>query len=90
MAPEHRPGVEAYEASYEDTAAELSEEAYASRAGTGEPRQLAGWVSSYEAIAAGETSVTSDTIEAVTGRRPWTLAEFLRAEPASWAHLRRG
>lgn len=64
-------------------------EAYASRAGTGEPWQVEGWVSSYEAIAIGETSVTSHTIEAVTGRRPWTLEEYLRAEPSAWAHLRR-
>ena len=64
-------------------------QAYASRAGAGEPWQIEGWVSSYEAVATGETSVTSHTVQAVTGRRPWTLEEFLRAEPKAWAHLRR-
>lgn len=68
--------------------AETREQAYESRAGTGQPWQIEGWVTSYEAIATGETSVTSSTVQAVTGRRPWTLQEFLRAEPAAWAHLR--
>lgn len=46
-----------------------------------------GWVSSYYAVATGETSVTSHTVERVTGVRPWTIAEFLHNEPDSWAHL---
>lgn len=70
--------------------AESRDEAYASRAGAGAPWQVEGWVSSYEAIATGETAVTSHSVEAVTGRRPWALAEFLAAEPDAWAHLRRG
>lgn len=69
---------------YED---ETLDEARASRAGN--PDWLIdGWIGSYLAIATGESGVTSHTIEAVTGRRPWTFAEFLAAEPASWRHLR--
>ncbi len=66
---------------------ETIEEARASRAGAGEPWQIEGWVSSYYAVATGETSVTSHTVEHVTGVRPWTFAEFLHNEPESWAHL---
>lgn len=66
---------------------ETLEEAYASRAGA-EPWQIEGWVSSYVAIATGETSVTSHTVEHITGRRPWSFAEFLEHEPESWADLR--
>ncbi|THV29518.1 SDR family oxidoreductase [Glycomyces paridis] len=65
---------------------ETDEQAAASRAGA-EDWQIAGWAGSYKAVATGETSVTSHTVEFVTGRRPWTLEEFLRAEPASWRHL---
>lgn len=46
-----------------------------------------GWVSSYAMIATGEVAVTSHTVEHVTGKRPWTFEEFLRAEPESWRHL---
>jgi NAD(P)H dehydrogenase (quinone) len=67
-------------------APETDEEARASRAGA-EEWQIDGWAGSYKAVATGETSVTSHTIEHVTGTRPWTLEEFLRAEPGSWAHL---
>jgi NAD(P)H dehydrogenase (quinone) len=66
---------------------ETMEEARASRAWA-KPWQVEGWISSYAAIATGELSVTSHTVEHVTGRRPWTLEEFLRQEPDSWAHLR--
>ena len=66
--------------------AETSEQARASRAGN--PDWLIdGWVGSYVAVATGELGVTSHTIEAVTGIRPWSLAQLLRAEPASWASL---
>ncbi len=68
---------------------ESLEEARASRAGA-EPWQIEGWIGSYLAIATGETSVTSHTVEHVTGVRPWTFEEFLRHEPDSWAHLRAG
>nr|BFF24875.1 SDR family oxidoreductase [Glycomyces mayteni] len=67
--------------------AETDEEARASRAGA-EEWQIDGWAGSYKAVATGETSVTSHTIEHVTGQRPWTLEEFLLNEPGSWTHLR--
>jgi NAD(P)H dehydrogenase (quinone) len=63
-------------------------EARRSRAGV-EPWLIEGWIGSYLGIATGEIGVTSHTIEAVTGRRPWTFAEFLDAEPDAWQHLRR-
>lgn len=66
--------------------AETDEEARASRAGA-EEWEIDGWTGSYKGIATGEISVTSHTIEHVTGRRPWTLEEFLRNEPAAWQHL---
>lgn len=66
--------------------AETDEQARASRTGA-EEWQIAGWAGSYKAIATGETSVTSHTVEHITGKRPWTFAEFLRNEPESWKHL---
>jgi uncharacterized protein YbjT (DUF2867 family) len=66
--------------------AETIEEAWQSRAGA-EDWLIEGWVSSYEMIATGEVAVTSHTVEAITGKRPWTFEEFLRAEPESWRHL---
>ncbi|WP_116103638.1 SDR family oxidoreductase [Amycolatopsis thermalba] len=66
--------------------AETLEEARASRAGA-QDWEIDGWVGSYAAIATGEVAVTSHTVEHVTGRRPWTFAEFLAAERRAWAHL---
>ncbi|SFE00597.1 Uncharacterized conserved protein YbjT, contains NAD(P)-binding and DUF2867 domains [Actinopolyspora alba] len=66
--------------------AEEEQEARQSRAGA-QQWQVDAWVGSYLAIASGETSVTSHTVEHVTGRRPWSFAEYLRAEPDSWRHL---
>ena len=66
--------------------AETLDEARASRAG--HPDWLVeGWIGSYLMLDSGEGSVTSHTIEHLTGRRPMTLSEFLAAEPASFAHL---
>jgi NAD(P)H dehydrogenase (quinone) len=65
---------------------ETVEEARASRTGAQE-WQIDSWVGSYAAIATGEVSVTSHTVEHVTGRRPWTFEEFLNAEPDAWLHL---
>lgn len=67
--------------------AQTIDEARASRAGA-DDWQIEGWIGSYLGIATGEIGVTSHTVEHVTGRRPWTFAEFLEAEPGSWAHLR--
>jgi len=66
--------------------AETPEEARVSRAG--HPDWLVeAWIGSYLMLDTGEGSVTSHTIEHLTGRRPMTLAEFLAAEPSSLAHL---
>lgn len=67
---------------------ESLDEARASRAGA-QQWMIDGWIGSYAAIATGEASVTSHTVEHVTGRRPRTLEELLRGEPDAWQHLRR-
>jgi NAD(P)H dehydrogenase (quinone) len=67
---------------------ETLEEARASRAGA-DAYLVEGWIGSYAAIATGETSVTSHTVQAVTGRRPLTFREFLASHPRAVAHLRR-
>jgi NAD(P)H dehydrogenase (quinone) len=66
--------------------AETLEEARTSRAG--HPAWLVdGWIGSYLMLETGEGSVTSHTIEHLTGARPMTLSEFLAAEPSSFAHM---
>ena len=66
--------------------AETLDEARTSRAG--HPDWLVdAWIGSYLMLDTGEGSVTSHTIEHLTGRCPMTLAEFLAAEPSSFAHL---
>ena len=62
-------------------------EARDSRAGNPD-WQVEGWIGSYLMLDTGEGSVTSHTIEHLTGQRPMTLAEFLAAEPSSVAHLK--
>lgn len=70
--------------------AETEEEAYASRSGYGaEPFEVAGWVSSYTAIAAGELAHVSDDVGRLVGRPARSLAQWLDDYPAEWAHLRR-
>jgi NAD(P)H dehydrogenase (quinone) len=57
---------------------ETLEEAYASRAKWDAPDWMNdAWVSTYTAIAAGELGPVSGDVEAVTGKRPITLEEFL-------------
>ena len=57
---------------------ETIEEAYASRARYNAPAwQNDAWVSTYTAMAAGETARVTTDVEDVTGRRPMTLSEFL-------------
>ncbi len=69
--------------------AETLAEAYASRSGYGAPDWVvAGWVTTYAAIATGELDAVTDTVEAVAGHRPMNLAEFLAANPDRLAHLR--
>ena len=68
---------------------ETLEEARASRAPSGAADwEIEGWVTSYAAIAAGELEQVSGDVERVTGRRPISLAEFLRDNPDSYRHLR--
>ncbi|MEU2676545.1 SDR family oxidoreductase [Streptomyces sp. NPDC007107] len=68
--------------------AETVEEAYASRAGYGAPDwEVAGWVTSYEAIAAGELATVSDAVPTLTGRPAQDLATFLQENPDSYSHL---
>ncbi|HKG50961.1 MAG TPA: NmrA family NAD(P)-binding protein [Actinomycetales bacterium] len=58
---------------------ETVEEAYASRAHYGAPDfEVAGWVTSYVAIANGELEQVSDTVPRLTGHPARSFAEFLR------------
>ncbi|MGW4252293.1 SDR family oxidoreductase [Streptomyces californicus] len=67
---------------------ETREEAYASRAGYGAPEwEVAGWVTSYEAIANGELAAVSDAVPTLTGRPATSFADFLAANPDSHRHL---
>ncbi|MDT0551254.1 hypothetical protein RND15_52760, partial [Streptomyces sp. DSM 41529] len=64
---------------------ETVEEAYASRAGYGAPEwEVAGWVTSYEAIAAGELATVSDAVPTLTGHPAMSFAEYLAANPDSY------
>lgn len=57
---------------------ETVEEAIASRAHYGVADwQMDAWVSTYRSIASGEQAAVSSDVEALTGRRPLTLAEVL-------------
>jgi len=57
---------------------ETVEEAYASRAHYGAPAwQVDAWVSTHTAIASGELDVVSDSVRALTGRSPMSMAELL-------------
>lgn len=69
--------------------AETIEQAYASRAHYGAPDwEVAGWVSSYAAIAVGEMATVSDTVPRVAGHAATSFAELLRRYPDSYQHLR--
>jgi NAD(P)H dehydrogenase (quinone) len=68
--------------------AETLEEAYASRAHYGAPDwEVAGWVTTYAAIASGELETVSDDVATLTGHPPMTHAEFLRRNPDSYRRL---
>ena len=49
--------------------------------------ELEAWVSTYVAIATGEMSVVSHTVEALTGHTPLTLADYLHKHPESYEHI---
>ncbi|WP_205696670.1 SDR family oxidoreductase [Conexibacter sp. SYSU D00693] len=67
---------------------ETDEEAFASRASYGAPDwEVAGWVSSYQAIRDGSLAAVSPDVEQLTGRPPTSLADWLGAHPEALAHL---
>lgn len=71
--------------------AETLAEAYASRAGFGAPDwKVAGWVTSYAAIGAGELDVVTDTVARVAGHPPLGLRDYLAANPSVLDRLRPG
>jgi hypothetical protein len=49
---------------------------------------VAGWVTTYVAIANGEVEGVSGDVEAMALHPPMSLAEFLRRNPDSLQHLR--
>ncbi|GAB3707383.1 SDR family oxidoreductase [Mariniluteicoccus flavus] len=60
---------------------ETLEEAYRSRAGFGAPDwQVDAWVSTYTAIASNVMAQVSGDVEAITGKAPMSLDEYLRGE----------
>ena len=68
---------------------ETLEEAFASRRPSGAAEfEIEGWVSTYTAIAAGELEATSDCVARFLDRDPVALADWLRANPLSYGHLR--
>ncbi|MFH8615256.1 SDR family oxidoreductase [Streptomyces sp. NPDC017979] len=70
--------------------AESEAEAYESRASLGAPEwEVAGWVTSYRAIAAGELATVSDAVARLAGRPAQSFAEYLREHPEAYAHLAR-
>lgn len=67
---------------------ETEEEAWETRRPTGAPDwEIAGWVSSYLAVANGELSTVADTVQRLTGHPPRDLASFLGDHPELWSHL---
>jgi NAD(P)H dehydrogenase (quinone) len=67
---------------------ETVEEAYASRAVYNAPDwEVAGWVTTYTAIAGGQIAAVSEDVRRLTGHEPITLAEYLAAHPESLDHV---
>ena len=67
---------------------ETLEEARASRARFNPSDwELEAWVSTYLAIATGEMSVVSHTVQALTGHAPQTLTDYARQHPESYRHV---
>ncbi|MDO8147610.1 SDR family oxidoreductase [Isoptericola sp. b515] len=70
--------------------AESVPEAYSSRAQfNASAVELAGWVSSYEAIAAGEMATVSHDVERLVGRPARSFVQWLDDYPDEWESLRR-
>ncbi|MFY7066421.1 NAD(P)H-binding protein [Nocardiopsis changdeensis] len=67
---------------------ETREEALLSRKATGAPDwELEGWVSSYEAIAAGELDTVSSAVPELTGHPARSIEGFLRRHPSALSHV---
>ncbi len=67
---------------------ETLEEARASRAKFNPSGwELEAWVSTYLAIATGEMSVVSHTVQALTGHAPQTVADYVHQHPESYQHI---
>ena len=49
--------------------------------------ELEAWVSTYVAIATGELSVVSHTVQALTGHAPQAFADYFREHPESYEHV---
>lgn len=49
--------------------------------------ELEAWVSTYVAIATGELSIVSHTVQVLTGHAPQTLADYLHQHPESYQHV---
>ena len=49
--------------------------------------ELEAWISTYLAIATGEMSVVSHTVETLTGHAPQSFADYLRQHPESYQHI---
>ncbi len=69
--------------------AETLDQAYASRAVYSAPDwEVAGWVTSYQAIAVGELDVVTSAVADLAGHPPMSFAEFLNRNPDELARLR--
>lgn len=67
---------------------ESVEAAYESRAIFNAPDwEVAGWVTTYEAVAAGELDLETESVKNLTGHEPQNLDEFLKEHPESYAHI---
>ena len=68
---------------------ETEAEAYESRASFGAPAfEVEGWVTSYQAVGAGDLAAVSTDVESITGHAPVSFAHFLSAHPETYEHLR--
>jgi hypothetical protein len=67
------------------------DEGYASRAMYQAPDwEVAGWVTTYTAIAAGEFATVTDGVRRLAGHEPVTIMEYLEAHPESLDHVTSG
>jgi uncharacterized protein YbjT (DUF2867 family) len=67
---------------------ETVDEAYASRSVYGAPDwQVAAWVSTYTAIAAGDLAEVTGDVERLAGHPPMSLGEVLRSDPSTYENL---